>query len=337
MLVEHNFSLENFNTFHIAEKAEMFLRIKSQSELLLAMRQAKSLDKPVGIIGGGSNILLTQPLTGITILNELKGIQIDSETEDVILVTFASGENWHDCVMWAVDKQLSGIENLSLIPGTMGAAPIQNIGAYGVELKDVFERCECLQLDHLTTETFNAESCEFGYRDSVFKHKLKGKYFILSVTLRLKKQPALRLDYGNIKEYLADRNILDPSIKDVSDAVIAIRKSKLPDPIEIGNAGSFFKNPLIDNIHFEKLIKEFPEMPSYKNDEKYKIPAAWLIEKIGWKGFREHDYGVHQKQALVLVNYANAKGSDIFSLSERIITSVQQRFNIVLEREVNIW
>jgi UDP-N-acetylmuramate dehydrogenase len=153
----------------------------------------------------------------------------------------------------------------------------------------------------------------------------------------LKKQPALRLDYGNIKEYLADRNILDPSIKDVSDAVIAIRKSKLPDPIEIGNAGSFFKNPLIDNIHFEKLIKEFPEMPSYKNDEKYKIPAAWLIEKIGWKGFREQDYGVHQKQALVLVNYANAKGSDIFSLSERIITSVQQRFNILLEREVNIW
>lgn len=267
----------------------------------------------------------------------MKGIQIVHEDEQHVWVKFMSGEIWHECVLWCIENNLAGIENLSLIPGTIGAAPIQNIGAYGVELKDVFEELEAINLNSSSNRNFKNEECEFGYRDSVFKQSLKGKYAIVSVTLKLNKIPVFQTSYGTIQEELNKQPELPISIKRISDAVISIRQSKLPDPSQIGNAGSFFKNPIIPKHQFLNLQKQYPSIPNYPDQEQIKIPAAWLIEQCNWKAYREEDFGVHAKQALCLVNYEKATGKQIFDLSTRIITSVQQAFNITLEREVNIW
>lgn len=334
MRIQEQASLQPFNTFHLEAKASTLYELESIDDLLQVLPTTSN----IRILGGGSNVLLTHDVQGDVWLNRIKGIEVVEEQDDYVRVKFASGEVWHDCVRWALDHNYGGIENLSLIPGTIGAAPMQNIGAYGVELKDVFY---CLEAIHLVTKErriFSHEACAFGYRESVFKHDLKQQYFICSVTLELKKNPIIRTDYGSIQEELQRLGYQKPySIQQVSEAVIQIRSSKLPDPNDIGNAGSFFKNPVITQDHFQTIQQQHPEIPSYPASVGVKVPAAWLIEHCGWKGFREGDYGVHAKQALVLVNYGQSNGLDIFKLSERIILSVKERFGIELQREVNIW
>jgi UDP-N-acetylmuramate dehydrogenase len=337
MQILENFDLKNINTFHISERAAHFTTIKSEVEMLEIVKSNVVINQPLYIVGGGSNILLTKTIEGLVVLNQIKGIEVVDENEDEILAKFMSGENWHECVLWAVSKGYGGIENLSLIPGTIGAAPIQNIGAYGVEIKDVFVSCEAINIKSQEKKTFSKELCRFGYRDSIFKQEEKGNYFILSVTLRLKKNPTFNIDYGDIKKIIETEYQNEVTIEHISNAVIAIRSSKLPDPNIIGNAGSFFKNPVIEKELFLKLQNSYPTIPNFPAPNGIKIPAAWLIEQCQWKGYKEANFGVHDKQALVIVNYADAKGKDLFELSERIITSVQQRFNISLEREVNIW
>jgi UDP-N-acetylmuramate dehydrogenase len=249
-----------------------------------------------------------------------------------------AGENWHNLVIWALDHNLGGIENLSLIPGNTGTAPIQNIGAYGVELKDVFVSCEAMNIETLELEEFSKEACEFGYRDSIFKKSAKGKYIITSVKLKLtKKNHRLLTHYGTIENWLNANNIIHPTIHDISKAVIAIRRSKLPDPNELGNCGSFFKNPMVSKKKFESFHKKYPEAPYYEmEDNQYKIPAGWLIEQCGFKGKRYGDAGVHEKQALVLVNHGNAKGGEILALAEKIQSEVKSKFKIKIQPEVNI-
>ena len=337
MQFELNKPLKDFNTFHIDAQAEKFICIDDEKSLMDVLAFAKQAKISIHFIGGGSNILLTKNIAGIVAMNQLKGIKIIHENNETVLVNFLSGENWHQCVLWAVEHNYGGIENLSLIPGTIGASPIQNIGAYGVELKDVFHSLEAINLNSFEKKIFTLEECKFGYRDSIFKQLEKGNWFILNVTLQLTKNPICNINYGNIKEELLKMKVENPRIQDVSKAVINIRSSKLPNPDEIGNAGSFFKNPVIAKIHFEELKTMYPEIPHFSAVNGVKIPAAWLIEKNNWKGFKEGDIGVHKNQALVLVNYNDANGNDILNLSTQIITSVQQTFNITLEREVNIW
>jgi len=337
MQFELNKALKDFNTFHIDVNAEKFICIDGERSLLEILEFAKKENERIHFIGGGSNILLTQNIDGITVLNNLKGISIINKNEEFVNVNFASGENWHQCVLWAVEHNYGGIENLSLIPGTIGASPIQNIGAYGVELKDVFHSLEAINLTSFEKKIFTLQECKFGYRDSIFKQLEKGNWFILNVILQLTKNPICNINYGNIKEELLKMKVENPRIQDVSKAVINIRSSKLPNPAEIGNAGSFFKNPVVSKSHFEELKTMYPEIPHFTAANGVKIPAAWLIEKNNWKGFKEGDFGVHKNQALVLVNYNHANGNDILNLSTQIITSVQQTFNITLEREVNIW
>lgn len=337
LLIEKNKSLLPFNTFHIDENVDNFIEIRSEQELREIIDYKKNKTNEIKILGGGSNVLLTKKIEGLIILNKIKGKKVIQENAKEIIVQFDSGEIWHECVLWCVENQYAGIENLSLIPGTIGAAPIQNIGAYGVELKDVFYELEAIHLETGEKKIYSNSECDFGYRDSIFKTKEKGKYFILNVSLKLQKEPNFHCDYGDIKKVLAENFNHVINIKNISDAVIQIRKSKLPDPHEIGNAGSFFKNPIITKTQFEALQKEYSSIPFFYQTGGVKIPAAWLIEQCNWKGFRENDYGVHQRQALVLVNYKNAKGKDILHLSEKIITSVKQKFNIQLEPEVNIW
>jgi UDP-N-acetylmuramate dehydrogenase len=343
MNFETNKSLLSYNTFHINAFARYFAIAKNVNELLEILDSDIAKTNPLFFIGGGSNILLTKNIDGLVVHNEIKGIEVMSENYESVQVKFQAGENWHRCVLWCVDQNFGGIENLSLIPGTIGAAPIQNIGAYGVELQDVFIELEALHIHTKEVIKFSKHACEFGYRTSIFKTSEKGKYMIISVTLQLSKNPIFNTSYGNIQQELNDMGIEVFNIKAISDAVIRIRQSKLPDPAIIGNAGSFFKNPIISESDFKILLTKYEDIPSYKSEDGIKVPAAWLIEhchpeKAGsWKGYREHNYGVHEKQALCLVNYADANGADIFYLSTRIITSVQQTFNIALEREVNIW
>ncbi len=289
-------------------------------------------------LGGGSNVLFTKDFEGLVLKNSIKGIEVASETEDHVLLKIYSGENWHELVMYCVQRNLGGIENLSLIPGTVGAAPMQNIGAYGVELEKVFVSLEALNLETFEIETFDKETCEFGYRESVFKRKFKGQYFIYSVTLRLDKKPVIHAEYGDIKTVLTDKGIAwtEASIKDISDAVIQIRQSKLPDPKEIGNSGSFFKNPVIESAHFDKLKTEYPDIKGFEQYNGIKVPAAWLIEQCGWKGRRVGNTGSHARQALVLVNYGAATGNEVWQLAQDIIGSVREKFGISLEPEVNI-
>lgn len=330
-----NHSIQAYNTFGVSVKANEFVIVSSLNELkevLLFNKNEQTL-----FLGGGSNMLFTQNFDGLIIKNEIKGKYIQIEDENNIEIKFYSGENWHETVMFSVEKGYSGIENLSLIPGTVGAAPMQNIGAYGVELESVFVELEALNLKTLELETFNHNQCEFGYRESVFKRKLKNQYFIFSVTLKLSKHFIPKMSYGDIQNVLHDKGIIEPKIKDVSDAVIQIRQSKLPDPKVLGNSGSFFKNPTISSDLFNQLKSNYPEIKGFTNEYGVKIPAAWLIENTGWKGKRIGNTGSHAKQALVLVNYGGATGSEVKALAYQIIESVQKKFNITLEPEVNIY
>jgi len=334
-MLQRNVNLAPFTTFAVEAKTAYFASFTTIEELKKLLSEVK--DRKLLILGGGSNILFRNNFDGVTLHNKIQGISTVKEDENYIVLKVGAGEVWHDFVLYTLSKGWGGVENLSLIPGSVGASPMQNIGAYGVEIKDVFESLEAVEISSGELRTFSHEECQFGYRESVFKKSLKDKYVITSVSYRLSKHPVLNTSYGAIENELKSMGILHPTIQDVSKAVIAIRQSKLPDPKEIGNAGSFFKNPIISLSHFEKLKKEYPEIPSYKVSEvEVKVPAGWLIDKAGWKGKTIQNYGVHKKQALVLVNYGKASGEDIYELSEKIIKDIQLRYGILLEREVNI-
>ena len=335
MKIQENLSLKPYNTFGIDKKAEFFTIISSIEQLKEGLSWAKERKLPVFILGGGSNILLTQDIKGLVIKVELKGIQVLSEDENQVLVEVGAGVIWHDWVVYALEKNWAGIENLSLIPGTVGASPMQNIGAYGVEIKEVFHQLSALHRETFEIESFDLAACKFGYRESVFKHDLKDQYIITSVIFKLHKTPEFRVDYGAIQDVLREKGIKKLSIQAVSDAVIEIRRSKLPDPKEIGNAGSFFKNPTIPNEQFEKLKSSYPTLPGYPGNEGVKVPAGWLIEQSGWKGKRMGEVGVHAKQALVLVNYGEGTGEEIKHLSEQVRSTVKDKFGIDLIPEVN--
>lgn len=335
-MIKHNISLKAFNTFGIDANAGAYCDVTTLEDLKTVLKEKQN--RPFFVLGGGSNMLLTKDIDALVLHINLKGITVVEETENSVIINAKAGENWHDFVLWCIKHNYGGVENLSLIPGNIGTAPIQNIGAYGVELKDVFESCEAIHIKNQSHKTFMYDDCKFGYRESVFKQDLKDQYIITSVNLRLtKNKHKLHLDYGAIKTELAKLNIEKPTIKDISKAVIAIRQSKLPDPKDIGNSGSFFKNPVISAQQFKDLLSNFPEAPSYKiSDTAIKVPAGWLIEKAGFKGKRFKDYGVHNKQALVLVNYGNAQGKDIFDLAKLIQKTVKRIFNITIDTEVNI-
>ena len=336
MTIQQNVSLKPYNTFGLEAKARFFVEVQSVEELksILQNPDYQSVDKL--FLGGGSNILLTKNYEGLVVKINLKGINKVFEDDAHIHIQAGAGESWHELVMYCVENQYAGMENLSLIPGTVGAAPMQNIGAYGVEIKDIFEELQALNLKTLEIETFTLADCHFGYRESIFKHEAKGKYVITSVTFKLNKTPVFKTSYGDIQKTLQEMNITDLSIKAVSDAVISIRKSKLPDPAEIGNSGSFFKNPEIPKVQYEELKERFENIPSYPiNENTVKVPAGWLIEQAGWKGFRDGQIGVHARQALVLVNYGNGTGEQIKALSAKIQASVLEKFGISLSTEVN--
>jgi len=331
-------SLKPFNTFGIDVKANYLARFSNTTELAQILESDVAKKNELLVLGGGSNLLLTKNFEGLVLKNEMKGMEIiPGKDADTIAVKSFAGELWHDLVMFSIENNLAGIENMSLIPGSVGAAPMQNIGAYGVEVKDVFDSLEAYEIATGNIRIFRKEDCHFGYRESIFKRDLKNKYIIVSVTLLLRKTGVVNTTYGAINDELKKAGILNPTIRDVSNAVIAIRKSKLPDPAQIGNAGSFFKNPVIEKEKFDLLKKQFPDIPSYPADEKHvKLAAGWLIEKAGWKGKTISNYGVHKNQALVLVNYGGAHGSEIYQLSEDILQSVKSEFGVELEREVNI-
>ena len=334
MTYQHQFSLKEYNTFGIDAQAEKFISVNTIAEL----KQVLSEESNTFILGGGSNMLLTKNIDQCVLHVNLKGISIEKEDENHVWVTAAAGENWHEFVLWCIDKNYGGIENLSLIPGNVGTTPIQNIGAYGVEIKDSMSSCEAIEISTLKSKTFTNTDCKFDYRESVFKNELKGQFIVTSVTYKLTKvNHVLKTSYGAIDAELNALSIQNPSIKDVSNAVIAIRSSKLPNPKELGNSGSFFKNPIVDKVIFENLLKEYPEMPHYIiTDKTVKIPAGWLIEKAGFKGKRFGETGVHSKQALVLVNYGNAKGIEVAALSKKIQATIKDTFGIEIEAEVNI-
>ncbi|WP_299119522.1 UDP-N-acetylmuramate dehydrogenase [uncultured Winogradskyella sp.] len=336
MILAKNISLKSFNTFGIDANAKLFCNITSVEILHNVLLEQH--ESSLFILGGGSNMLLTKDIDALVLHINLKGIEVVNETESTVTIKAMAGENWHEFVLWCLKHNYGGLENLSLIPGNIGTAPIQNIGAYGVELKDVFVSCEAVHIKNQTTKTFSKADCNFGYRESVFKQELNGDYIITSVNLELtKSNHSLHMDYGAIKNELEALKIKKPTIQDISRAVIAIRQSKLPDPKEIGNSGSFFKNPIISSRQFNQLQENFPNLPYYKiSEEEVKVPAGWLIEKAGFKGKRFNDYGVHNKQALVLVNYGNANGKDIFELAQLIRKTVKRIFDITIETEVNI-
>lgn len=334
MIFQENISLKNYNTFGIEVYAKRFISISSFYEL----QQLVSVEKDFFLISGGSNMLLTSDIDKLVVHVDIKGISIDRETEDAVHLTVNAGENWHDFVLWCIDQDYGGLENLSLIPGNVGTCPIQNIGAYGVEVKDTITSVEALEIVSGKRISFSNADCQFSYRDSVFKNKGKGKFILTSVSFKLtKKNHQINTSYGAIEGYLREQGISTPSIKDVSDAVISIRQSKLPDPKEIGNSGSFFKNPVISVSQFKVLQTKYDHIPSYPiSDSEVKVPAGWLIEQAGFKGKRFGDAGVHTKQALVLVNYNNASGKEIYDLAKKIQTAIKTKFDIMLDIEVNV-
>ncbi|QNF35426.1 UDP-N-acetylmuramate dehydrogenase [Adhaeribacter swui] len=337
MELQRNVSLRPYNTFGMEVKARLFAVFNTVAELQQLLRLPEIQNLPKLILGGGSNILFTQDFDGVVLKNNILGIEINDLDADYSLVKSGSGVIWHDLVLHTLEQGLGGLENLSLIPGTVGAAPLQNIGAYGVELKDVFESLEAVNLSSGELQTFNAEQCKFGYRESIFKNELKGQYIVVSVTLRLRKKPFFNTSYGAIAQTLAAMQVQELNARAISEAVCQIRKSKLPDPAQIGNAGSFFKNPEIPVEQFTSLQEQYPTIPSYPTTPgKVKVPAGWLIEQAGWKGRRFESYGVHKDQALVLVNYGGARGNQVQDLAHQIIKSVQEKFNITLQPEVNI-
>ena len=336
MEILKNFSLKNYNTFGIEAKAKQFVHIQTIEELKTILLQNSSEKKL--ILGGGSNMLLTQDVNALVIHIDLKGKKILKENDDFVWVQSQAGENWHELVLWTIEQNFGGLENMSLIPGNVGTTPIQNIGAYGTEIKDTFVSCEAMKIENQELITYLKDDCNFGYRESIFKLEAKDQYVITSVVFKLTKHShKINISYGDISAELAKKNISTPTLKNVSDAVIAIRRSKLPDPKVLGNSGSFFKNPIISKVAFEKIHLNFPEMKFYEVSEtEVKVPAGWLIEQAGFKGKRFGDAGIHINQALVLVNYGNATGQEILNVSKNIQDTIFIKFGIHIEAEVNV-
>lgn len=336
MEILNNFSLKNYNTFGIEAKAEQFVAVHSIPELKSILEQ--NINQKKFILGGGSNMLLTKNIEALVIHIDLKGKKILQEDADYVWVESQAGENWHQFVLWTIDQNLGGLENMSLIPGNVGTTPVQNIGAYGTEIKDTFVSCEAINIATQEMRTFTKEDCHFGYRESVFKNEVKDQYIIVSVVYKLTKHNhKINTSYGDITAELAKNNITNPTLKDVSNAVIAIRKSKLPDPAELGNSGSFFKNPILLKTDFEPIHQKFPEMRHFEISEtEVKVPAGWLIEQAGLKGKRFGEAGIHKNQALVLVNYGGATGQEILDVSKTVQDTVFNTFGIHIEAEVNI-
>lgn len=334
--IQDNFSLKKYNTFGIEASASQFVEITNETELKNVL--ASNSHQQIFVLGGGSNMLLTQNINQLVVYINNKGIQLINETENHAWIKANAGEVWHDLVLWCIENNYGGIENLSLIPGNVGATPIQNIGAYGIEIANVFESCEAMNIKTQETKTFNLADCKFGYRESVFKTELKNQYIITSVTYKLtKNNHKINTSYGAIDVELEKQNISNPTIKDVSNAVIDIRQSKLPNPKELGNSGSFFKNPIVEKSIYQKALIKHPEMPHYVVSETHvKVPAGWLIEQAGFKGKRFDDAGVHTKQALVLVNYGKATGTEIWNLAQKIQQTILDTFGIAIEAEVNV-
>lgn len=336
--IEQNKSIAKFTTFGVPVVAKYYAQFTSVEELKEIRNNPLFLSENKLILGGGSNVLFTENFDGFVGKNEIKGIEVIEENEDEIYLKSGAGENWHEFVLFCVNKGYGGVENLSLIPGNVGASPMQNIGAYGVEIKDVFHSLEAFHIESGELRVFNKTECEFGYRESVFKNQFKDQFIITSVTYKLSKEPVFNTSYGAIEKELENLGIKELSIKAISQAVINIRSSKLPNPAEIGNAGSFFKNPVISASLFDRLILEHPAMAHYPLENgDVKVAAGWLIDQLGWKGKRIGDIGVHKNQALVLVNYGGGTGSELYELSSKIISSVNQEYSIELEREVNIY
>ncbi len=336
MKVSLNTSLKFYNTFGIDVKAKSLISVESIEELISVLK--KNYAEDLFILGGGSNMLLTKNIDATVIHIDIKGIEVIRETEEFVFIKVNAGENWHEFVLYTLEKNWGGLENLSLIPGNVGTSPIQNIGAYGVELKDYFISCDVVDIQTLEVVNFTKDECEFEYRNSIFKNRVKGKYIITSVVFKLRKtNHKLLTNYGAINESLKELGVDNPSIQDISNAVIKIRQQKLPNPTELGNSGSFFKNPVVTVQEFEVLKTQFPEIPNYPvGKNSIKIPAGWLIDKAGLKGYREGDAGVHKNQALVLVNYGEATGQEILSLARKIQAKILSQFKIQLEPEVNI-
>lgn len=336
MNIQHNISLKKYNTFGIEAKAKEFVAVHSVSELKTILQENKSDTK--FILGGGSNMLLTKDIDALVIHIDLKGKKILKANDDFVWVESMAGENWHEFVLWTIDQNIGGLENMSLIPGNVGTTPVQNIGAYGTEIKDTFVSCEAINIATQEMKTFSKEECHFGYRESIFKHAVKNQFIITSVVFKLtKRNHQINTSYGDITKELEKQNIISPTLKDVSNAVIAIRQSKLPDPKELGNSGSFFKNPIISTEYFDKIHVLHPEMPHYiVSETEVKVPAGWLIEKAGFKGKRFGDAGIHKNQALVLVNYGHATGEEILNVSKDIQATILKEFGIAIEAEVNV-
>lgn len=334
--IQHNVSLKKFNTFGINAHAKYFISIENKAQLIAALQLSQFSE--YFILGGGSNMLLTRDIELPVLHINSKGKKVIETTEMGVLVEIQAGENWHEFVLWCIENNYGGVENLSLIPGNVGTSPIQNIGAYGVELKDTFQSCTAIDIETQEEKVFTLEDCQFGYRNSIFKNEAKGKYIITSVVFRLSSRiHTLNISYGAIQQELDSKHIEMPSLKDVSDAVIAIRQRKLPDPKEIGNSGSFFKNPIIPKAAFDILQQKHENVPHYVvSDTEIKVPAGWLIEQCGFKGKRFGDAGVHKNQALVLVNYDNASGEEILALAKKIQETVLKKFEIAIEAEVNV-
>ncbi len=336
MQIAENKDLRQLNTFGISAKARFYVEITQEEELISLLQNPEFKAMPKLILGGGSNVLLLKDFEGVVIKNNIEGIRTLHEDDNHIVLEAGAGVNWHQFVQYTLDHNYGGIENLSLIPGTVGAAPMQNIGAYGIEIKDVFEQLHAVALADGSLKKFDTEACDFGYRHSVFKTSLRGQYIITRVAFRLQKVHQLNISYGAIQETLLQHGIQEPGIKDVSEAVIKIRQSKLPDPAKIGNAGSFFKNPSISKADYEGLKQQYPNIPGYELPEALvKVPAGWLIEQCGWKGKRLGNVGVHPMQALVIVNHGGATGAEVKALSEQIQASVEEKFGIPLQPEVN--
>lgn len=336
MQIHNNFSLKKYNTFGIEAKAKQFVAVHNLNELQSVLKNHAS-DKKF-ILGGGSNMLLTQDIDALVIHVDLKGKKIIKEDDDFVWVESQAGENWHEFVLWTINQNFGGLENMSLIPGNVGTTPVQNIGAYGAEIKDTFISCEAMSIVSQEMKSFTKNDCNFGYRESVFKQEAKDKYVITSVVFKLtKRNHKINTSYGDITKELEKQNITTPTLKDVSNAVIAIRQSKLPDPKELGNSGSFFKNPIISKELFEKVQQKFLEVKFFEvSPTEVKVPAGWLIEHSGLKGYRKDDAGVHKNQALVLVNYGNATGQDILNLSKYVQKTVFDKYGITIEAEVNV-
>jgi UDP-N-acetylmuramate dehydrogenase len=336
MNIQKNISLKEYNTFGIDKKANFFIQVSTTQEVIQALKEAKKIGLPIFVLGGGSNILLTKDIEALVIKININGYKLLKEDQHHVWVQVGAGEIWHDFVQKAIASNWAGIENLSLIPGTVGASPMQNIGAYGVEIKEVFDSLEAINIHTLEPRTFDYSQCGFGYRDSIFKRQAKDQYIITKVVFRLNKTPIFNINYGAIENTLKEMKIKTLSLEAISKAIIYIRQSKLPNPKLVGNAGSFFKNPTITEIKYQELQKKYPNIPGYENEEGVKVPAAWLLENAGWKGKTFGQVGVHRHHPLVLVNYGNGEGSAIRELSIQIQKDIEEKFGIGLQPEVNI-